>query len=114
MNLSGKWIFKEDFSFGKDEGKAELEQVGHKLFGTLEFTETIEEEAPFKVRCKLEGTIDDNNVVLNVVEFKIIESSEPIDYYPEKREGMINSNGQIVGSSEDEQGVCGVFVMERV
>ncbi len=50
--------------------------------------------------------------VLDVVEFTV-KSEEQIEYFPERREGIINANGQIVGSSEDEQGVCGFFVFER-
>ena len=113
IDLSGKWKFKEDFSFGKDEGAAELNQIGKDITGVLEFTETIEDESPFKVRCELQGSVVGNMVTLNVVNFKILSSKEPIEYYPETREGIINANGQIVGSSEDEQGVCGIFVFER-
>lgn len=113
MDLTGKWSFKEDFSFGKDEGEAVLVQAGTRVYGILDFTERIEDETPFKVKCHLEGTYEEDTVKLDVVDFEIM-SSEQIEYFPESREGVINANGQIVGSSEDEQGVCGVFVMEKV
>ncbi|TLX75219.1 hypothetical protein E9993_09975 [Labilibacter sediminis] len=114
IDLSGSWKFKEDFSFGKDEGVAELNQEANDITGVLSFTEIIEGEEAFEVRCQLKGTISDHEITLNVVEYEIVSSSEPIEYYPETREGIVNVNGQIVGSSEDEQGVCGVFVLERM
>lgn len=114
MNLTGKWSFSEDFLFGKDAGLAELVQFKDEITGILKFTETIEGEDSFSVKCQLSGFIKENMVTLNVASFEIIESSQPIDYYPEIREGIVNVKGQIVGSSEDEQGVCGVFVFERV
>jgi len=114
MDLSGKWKFKEDFSYGIDEGFAEFKQEGNEFTGILEFTETIEEDVPFKVKCFVSGFVVGNSVTINVDDFKILESDEEIDYYPESREGIINANGQIVGSSEDSQGVCGVFVFDRI
>ena len=113
MDLTGKWTFKEEFDFGIDEGEAVLAQAGSRVYGILDFTERIEDETPFKVKCHLEGKLDGEKIKLEVVDFEIM-ASEPIEYYPEIREGVINSNGQIVGSSEDEQGVCGVFIMEKV
>ncbi len=113
MDLSGKWRFKEDFGFGKDEGYAELMHSGDVINGNLEYTEFIENENSFKVKCELEGKVENNSVIFNVTKFKILSSAEPIEYYPEQREGIVNANGQIVGSSEDEQGICGVFVFDR-
>lgn len=113
VDLSGKWNFKEDFSYGEDEGIALLYQNGNRLTGILEFTETIEREMPFSVKCHLQGNIDGNNIIFHIKDYKIINSSVPIEYYPESREGIINVNGQIVGSSHDEQDICGVFVFER-
>ncbi|MGQ1784157.1 MULTISPECIES: hypothetical protein [unclassified Saccharicrinis] len=113
MNLSGKWSFKEEFDFGKDEGEVVLTQAGNRVYGILGFTEFIEDEIPFKVKCHLDGRLEGNKIKFEVVGVEL-SSTETLEYFPEKREGIINANGQIVGSSEDEQGVCGVFVMERV
>ncbi len=113
MNVTGKWIFKEDFSFGKDEGEAELKQVGSEITGTLKFTEFIDEEPPFEVKCELKGSLNGNKILLHVVSYEILNSTIQIEYFPEVRDGIINANGQIVGSSEDEQGVCGVFILEK-
>ncbi len=112
MDLTGRWNFKEEFDSGKDEGVAILAQAGDRLYGVLDFTEYIDKETPFQVKCQLEGKVDGDKVSLEMVDYEII-SVEPFEYFPEKREGVINKNGQIVGSSEDEQGVCGVFVFEK-
>ncbi len=114
MDLSGKWNFKEDFSHGKDVGVAILVHQENEIKGILEITESIKGDEPFKVKCEIKGTVDGNHIELHVISFEILDSSEEIEYYPESREGILNVNGQIVGSSEDEQGVCGVFVMERI
>ena len=114
MDLSGKWNFKEDFSHGKDVGIAILEHQKNEISGILEIIESIEGEKPFKVKCQIKGTADGDHIDLHVTSFEILESSEEIEYYPESREGILNVNGQIVGSSEDKQGVCGVFIMERM
>ncbi len=114
MNLSGKWSFSEDFSFGKDEGVAELFHVNDEIKGKLTFAESIEGEDVFSICCEIEGKIDNNQIIFNTTSFEVLESSEPITYYPEVREGIINMHGQIVGSSEDTQGVCGVFIMKKI
>lgn len=114
MDLTGRWRFKEEFDFGVDEGFAVIEHKGNKLSGVLEFTEYIQEEAPFKIKCNISGFAEGEKVILKVDEYEIIDTKEEIEYYAETREGIINSNGQIVGSSEDDQGVCGVFVFEKL
>ncbi len=107
MNISGTYEFTEDFGFGKDEGEAVLCQVKDTLEGKLTFIEYIEEEEPFKVICELKGTIKGNEVEFSVENCQ----TGGEEYYPEVRNGIINNKGQIVGSSVDEQGVCGVFVL---
>ncbi len=113
IDLTGKWKFKEEFGFGLDEGTADFVQKGNVLNGELLFTEKIDDEPAFVVRCSVKGIVENNNVFFEVTEFAI-DSNIDIEYFPEKREGIVNVQGQIVGSSEDEQGICGVFVMERV
>ncbi len=112
MDLTGRWNFKEEFDGGKDEGVAIFAQAGERVFGILDFTEYIDGDTPFQVKCQLEGKVDGNKVFLEMVDHEVL-SVEPFEYFPEKREGIINQNGQIVGSSEDGQGVCGVFVFEK-
>ncbi|MCW3804064.1 hypothetical protein [Plebeiibacterium marinum] len=112
MDLTGRWNFKEEFDSGKDEGIAILAHAGERVYGMLDFTEYIDEETPFQVKCKIEGSVIGDKVKMEMVDIEVI-SVEPIEYFPEIREGIINAKGQIVGSSEDEQGICGVFVFEK-
>ncbi len=65
------------------------------------------------MRCTVKGFVDDNKVFFDVTKL-VIDSNTDIEYFPEKREGIVNIQGQVVGSSEDEQGICGVFIMERM
>lgn len=114
MDITGTWTFTEDFGYGYDKGTANFVQSGHELSGVLEFVEHIDDDLPFTVRCQITGEVHGNKVSIDVSSFEITESSEPIEYYPERREGLINADGQIVGSSEDTQDICGVFVFTRV
>ncbi|WP_068472641.1 hypothetical protein [Saccharicrinis aurantiacus] len=110
MDISGKYKFTEDFGYGKDEGEAFVIQTGSKLEGTMSFTESIEGDDPFTVECIIEGDVNKEQVEIRVKSFK----TNDVEYYPETRVGIINNKGQIVGSSEDEQGICGVFVFTPI
>lgn len=110
MDISGKYTFTEDFGYGKDEGEALLRQDGSQLKGTLSFIESIDDDEPFSVECIIEGDVNNQQVEIRVTSFK----TNDVEYYPETRVGTINNKGQIVGSSEDEQGVCGVFVFTPI
>lgn len=114
MDITGKWTFSEEFFCGKDEGTASFVQKKETFTGELLFTETIEDELPFSVRCQVAGKIIDKRVTMEVIEHKIVGGDMTVEYAAEKREGCINSQGQIVGSSEDEEGVSGVFVFNRI
>ena len=110
MGLSGKYTFYEDFGHGYDEGSANLVVTGDQIAGTLSFTEYIEGEEPFNIICTLAGFVKDKDVFIKVIDFKFLDDVS-FDYHPDDREGVINDKGQIVGSSIDAQGVCGVFTL---
>jgi len=113
MNLSGKWIYSEDFGFGKDNGFAVIEHKEDQITGFIEYIEEIEDETPFKIRQHIEGEIDGNNITFQGVSHEILESEQAIEYCCDEYEGILNIQGQIVGRSFDSNDVCGVFVMER-
>lgn len=113
INLSGDWLFHEDFHYGSDEGTATLKQKGQELSGTMTFIETIEGESPFTVECIITGTCESKEVTLKSSQHRIVEGDTSIEYLSETRQGFINSQGQIIGSSIDEEGVEGVFVFSR-
>lgn len=113
-DLNGEWSFNEDFGFGKDEGIAHFRQEGSVLEGYLEFTESIENEAPFRIREYIKGKVINGQVGFYGVSFKILESDLPIDYRLDQWEAIINAQGQIVGHSIDDDGTSGVFIMIRI
>ena len=112
-NLSGNWHFHEDFHYGKDQGRVILKHEGKALYGKMTFTETLQHEPPFTVECIITGTCDSNKVTLESSQHRIIAGDKSIEYAPETRHGLINSQGEIVGSSCDEEGVEGVFILSR-
>ena len=114
MDLSGSWSIKEDFSRGLTSGIVKFIQKGNKLTGTMDVTETIEDEAPIQVKQTIEGHIEENRITFKALDFKIINGPDDAEYCLDNWEGTMNSIGQIIGSSIDEQGLCGVFIMERL
>jgi len=113
-DLNGEWTFNEDFGFGKDEGFAHFKQKGSALEGYLEFTESIENEAPFRVREHVKGQVINGQIGFYGISFEIIESEKPIEYRLDQWEAIINVQGQIVGHSIDDDGTSGVFIMTRI
>lgn len=112
-NITGRWHFSEDFGFGKDKGFAVLEQQGDVVTGYVEFTESIEDEEPFGVRQHVEGTFDGSALDLKGIKIEMLEEDNHIEYHPDHWEGIMNVQGQLVGSSSDGFGTFGVFVMEK-
>lgn len=114
MNISGKWFFKEDFETGVSSGIATLNQDGNRLWGEIEMTETLKGEPPLHIIQKLAGIILDKKVVLKGTQYKILNGgNDKSEYSLDNWEGNINSEGKIIGSSIDQQGICGIFVMEN-
>ena len=63
-DISGNWIFSEEFECGTDKGFAEFIQNGERIEGYLEYEEIIEDELPFKVKQIISGNIDGNHIHL--------------------------------------------------
>ena len=112
-NLSGRWIFSEDFGIGNDLGVMELIEKSGVLEGELEFTETIEDEAPFSIRLKVSGKRNGRGVKFEAISVLWLHAEEPMSYNLDCWEGIINPQGIIVGSSIDTENVCGVFTLRR-
>jgi hypothetical protein len=112
--ISGRWSFKEDFGFGKDEGFAEFEQVGEKITGCVVYTERIEDEIPFRVQQNIEGSFDGTHLVVSGTKVELLDVETPFEYHLDTWEGILNANHQIVGHSYDNHDCFGVFVMEPI
>ncbi|MDA3853600.1 MAG: hypothetical protein PF444_05100 [Bacteroidales bacterium] len=113
MNLTGKWAFFEDFGYGVNDGELTLKQDNTTLSGEMVFTETIEGEAPFTIHCLVRGNTADNKVTLTTLEHQIIEGDKSTEYLSETIQGIINSQGQMVGTCCDEDDVEGVCIFTK-
>lgn len=115
MNLSGTWKYTEDYSFGDSVGVLNLEHSGSTLRAVLIHTETPIEGNSFKVKQELKGLFDinDKSFVLKAVSAEVIESEEDISYELDSFAAQVMNEDLIVGTTEDEQGVVGVFSFKR-
>ena len=97
----------------KSSGEIEFDQIENKLTGILNITESDDEGQLLQVRIHLQGKIIDNCIYLKSTDATITNGPADTVYYLDNYEGCLNSEGKILGSSVDEQGVCGIFVIER-
>ena len=114
MNLSGNWKYSEDFGAGNSVGEVLLLQKDEMLYAEFSFVEQIEGDYRIEVFEKLQGKIEDNKVLLESIEVIAKNSNGIIKYLPNSFEVHIMSDNKLVGSSFDEDNVCGVFTMERI
>jgi hypothetical protein len=115
MNLSGTWKYSEDFSHGDSEGELVLTQEGKLLSGVLTHSETPIEGIPYRIEQKMEGVYDnqDKSFIIKASTFTILEAEEEILYELDSFVAQVMNEDLIVGTSEDEQGVLGVFSFKR-
>ncbi len=112
MDITGRWSFKEDFGFGHDSGVLAVVDQRGALSGVLTFTEEVEGDLPFSIQLKVEGRRFRRKVWLRAISvIDITSGEEDLEYNLDEWEGTLTSQGQIVGSSIDSAGVCGVFVL---
>lgn len=114
MDISGNWSYNEDFEFGKSIGKANLQQNGDRVSGIFTFTEEIENDYKIEVIEKVQGKIAKGKVLLESMEVKAIQNNKEIHYLSNSFDVFLVSENRLVGSTYDNENVCGVFVMERV
>ncbi len=112
-DISGKWLFNEEFECGTDKGFALLTQNGNQITGYLEYEERIEDEESFMVRQEVLGTIDRNRVTFEGKKATSPSGKELTGYNLDIMEGTYTHEGKIVGHSYDCDDICGVFVMSR-
>ena len=116
INLNGSWKYKEDFSQGDSEGTLELNQKDSILSGVLIHIETPISEPSFEIEQKLVGSLNEelSTISLRATEVRIIHSNIPISYELDSFGARVMSNDLIVGTTEDKQGVIGVFSFKRI
>lgn len=112
-DISGKWIFNEEFECGTDKGFAFFTQKGTQISGYLEYEEIIEDEEPFMVKQEVVGTFKRNKLKLEGKRATNPDGDELIGYNLDVMEGTFTHEGKIVGHSSDSDDICGVFVMSR-
>ncbi|WP_372752916.1 hypothetical protein [Labilibaculum sp.] len=113
-SLTGKWLYEEDYGYGKAKGELLLTQDGKKLSGKIIFSENIEDEDTFMIQEKLEGDITVNRIQLKAIEYDVIHSDFEIRYELDSWDGMLINETTIEGDSLDTQGVAGSFKFEKV
>lgn len=112
-NISGRWIFTEEFDFGSDRGFALLTQDGDSVSGYFEYEESIEDEEPFMIRQYYTGIVEGDRITF-IGERTTDLDGEPFDNYNlDTLEGTFTCEGKIVGHSFDCEDFCGVFVLCR-
>lgn len=114
MNITGNWIYREDFEYGKSKGNVTLNQSGKEVEGIFTFTEEIENNYKIEVKEKVRGTISGKKVLLKSYEVKATQNNEDVNYLPNNFEVYIVSDAKLVGSTYDSDNICGVFVLERM
>jgi hypothetical protein len=113
MNITGTWLYNEDFEYGKSEGEVELQQQGNEVTGTFSFTEKVENDYEIEVLEKVQGTIKDGKLLLESKQVRALQNNEVIDYLPNTFDIYLISEEKLVGSTYDSEDVCGVFVLKK-
>ncbi len=114
ISITGFWHFKEEFDYGVKVGEARLFQNDNQITGHLVFNEKLTNGESIIVRTIISGQVNENNIFLNDVGYTILAGEINAEYLLEEREGILNVQGQIVGSVMDNDGIGGVFVMSRI
>lgn len=115
MNLSGKWKYTEDYSHGDSIGELSLTQNGGILKGKLTHTESPLGGNSFTIEQELAGNLNtkSNRIYLKAISYKLISSLDDIIYELDTFEAQIINENTIVGTTEDKQGILGVFCFKR-
>lgn len=114
MNISGKWLYNEDFEYGTSEGKVEFTQSGNEVTGIFTFIEKVENNYEIEVVEKTKGIISEAKVLLKSIEVKAIQDDKEIEYLPNTFDVHLISENKLVGSTYDSEEVCGVFVLKKM
>ncbi len=114
-NLSGKWSYSEDFGMGNSSGEVILFHDGNTLTAEFVFTEKVDNGYEIRVEETAIGEIIDGKAILESSEVNAWnKEGELVKYLPNNFEINIMSETKIVGSTYDQDLVCGVFIMNKI
>lgn len=114
MELTGKWMYREEYGYGMTEGELVLTQEGEQLSGRIIFTDRVEDEEEYMIQEFVRGWVRDRKVRLEAYEYDIIHAEHEVNYELDCWFGILLDSGTIKGISEDGQGVEGYFVFEKM
>lgn len=114
IDLSGKWKYTEDYGYGLANGELHISQEGTKIKGKIIFTDRLKDEDPFMIQEFVEGSIINNKIVIDAIDWDIIHSEKEIIYELDSWSGDIISEILIKGKSMDDQGIEGNFEFKKI
>jgi len=114
MDITGVWKYKEDFALGVSEGEVKLIQTDDKVYGEFSFVEKVEGDYEIEVFEKVRGEISEGKVLLESTSVKALQDGKEVSYLGNNFEVHLVSDSKLVGSSYDDENVCGVFTLERI
>uniref|UniRef100_UPI00321684D3 hypothetical protein n=1 Tax=uncultured Draconibacterium sp. TaxID=1573823 RepID=UPI00321684D3 len=113
MDISGIWAYSEDFEYGNSEGEVKISQTGNEVNAIFTFTEKVENDYEINVIEKVQGTIIKGKILLESSYVKATQNDREISYIPNTFEVHRILPDKIIGSTYDNENVCGVFVLDR-
>lgn len=114
MELAGKWRYREEYGYGTAEGELVLTQEGEELSGRIIFTDKMEDEEGYMIQEFVKGWVRDRKVKLEAYEYDIVHAEHEVVYELDAWFGILVDDATIKGISEDDQGIEGYFVFEKM
>ncbi|MDR0544267.1 MAG: hypothetical protein LBG30_02825 [Odoribacteraceae bacterium] len=112
-DLSGKWLYREEYERGKSTGEMTLRQEGARLSGKIIFMDRADNGESFMMQEQLSGTLDGKKVRLEATEADVIHAERAIEYKLDHWFGLLVDENTIIGLSKDEQEIEGYFTFSR-
>lgn len=114
MDLTGKWRYEENYTYGRAKGELTLKQSGDRLRGKIIFTDEVNGESSYMIQETVEGYVDGDRVKLEAEDYDVIYAEQEIAYELDNWFGTIVDEDMISGLSKDLQGVVGHFSFVRM
>ncbi len=114
MDLTGKWRYEENYTYGRTKGELLLKQTGDRLSGKIIFTDEVNGESAYMIQETLTGYVDGDRVKLDAEDYDVIYAEQEVAYELDSWFGTIVDEDMISGLSKDLQGVVGHFSFVRM